>query len=87
MFWRREIPQIGELVAFVKSPGLLNLRASGEPRGGLRGPSFKNDFGGALTWNGYSKGDLTGAAWGAYRAAHSCLWDWELCRPPEGLVV
>ena len=35
----------------------------------------------------YSKGDLTGylpAACRAYRAAHSCLWDWELCRPPEG---
>ena len=35
----------------------------------------------------YSKGDLTGyspAACRANRAAHSCLWDWELCRPPEG---
>ena len=34
----------------------------------------------------YSKGNLTGyspAACRAYRAAHSCLWDWELCRPPE----
>ena len=37
----------------------------------------------------YSKGDLTcysPAACRAYRAAHSCLWDWELCRPPEGFA-
>ena len=36
----------------------------------------------------HSKGDLTGyspAACRTYRAAHSCLWDWKLCRPPGGL--
>ena len=35
----------------------------------------------------HSKGDLTDyspAACRAHRAAHSCLWDWELCRPPKG---
>ena len=35
----------------------------------------------------HSQGDLTGyspAACRAHRAARSCLWDWELCRPPEG---
>ena len=58
---------------------------------GLRGPLKRTIWRmvrlGARFGVPHSKGDLTGyspAACRAYRAAHSCLWDWELCRPPEG---
>ena len=64
----------------------LSLEPGGEASSFLLGVEIgwqRGGPGGSL-WGTHPKGDLTRyspAACRAYRAAHSCLWDWELCRP------
>ena len=75
------------LAEFPGSPGLqgplpceCQQRSPREASGrGLRGPLKRTIWRMVRLGAGYSP-----AACRAYRAAHSCLWDWELCRPPEG---
>ena len=96
--WKRKdlvfsMEQLDDWEAGLSGPLVLKVASAKNLKGGLRGlkgPSKKNDLEDTAVRPRFgvphSKGDLTGyspAACRAHRAAHSCLWDWELCRPPE----